>query len=205
MGQVGEPSNVHNCTNDDTNQCTNESEAFPEQAEHNCRTECCTEYAPSICYKAHNGTSVRTCCDYYRNNGDCYYYQTTNPKHFVVGSFVVANDGFINVTCERGSCCQKLAVSSTHGSRQYCGKQKTGHQSRENGANHGDEYQGVIVDVFIKAQVHTTNNTNDACENQNGSSPSYANDCRFFHVFLFAQGHEANDNVGHTKVAKTPA
>ena len=69
MGQVGEPSDIYNSAYDDTNQSTNVVKAFPEQAEHNCRTECCAEYAPSVCYQAHDGTGVRTCCDEYGDYG----------------------------------------------------------------------------------------------------------------------------------------
>ena len=72
-------------------------------------------------------------------------------------------------------------------------------------AYHGNENQGVFADGFIKAQEHTTDNTYQNGKEQNQSGPADADGSGFAHILLLAQGHEADNDVGHTKITQAPS
>ena len=182
-----------------------EGEAAPEKAEHDSRTEGCTEYAPGVGNKLHNAACTRRIGNKQSNEGDNEYDDAACPKHFLVTGLVFADYRLVNVAGKGRSGSEQLTGSSTHGSCQYAGEQDTAHQSRENAANHGDEYQRVLVDVFIHAQIHTANNAYHGSEEADEGGPADSDNSGFLHFLLGFEGHEADDDMRHTEVAQTPA
>lgn len=214
VGEAKQPCNVHNSTRQDACHSARVVKATPEQGKQHNRTEGSAEQTPRVFHHAHNAACPARSAggDQECDHADDQHHNTADPQGLLFGSLVLADKGLVQVTGEGRRGYQQLRICGRHRCRHDGSEKQTGDDGREDVLRQRDE-DGLLTtcrkQLFGKRstvceQEGTAEDRNgDGCaERQHHPDDGYGR-CLLDLRGLF-DTHKANDDVGHTEIAKTP-
>lgn len=215
-GEVELPDEGGDTADQHTGNGCGEGGTLPEEGQENQRSECSTEATPGEAHEAHDHIQEalafldavgRRCAlesDENCDDSDDSHHNTANPHEFLVGS-VLAEDVLVHVVTESGSRNQELGVCRTHDSGENCSHEDRSDCRMAEGLaeNHEDTFW-VLDGESVCANVVVAQKTNHNDSAQADDDPGHGDTARVLDFFGVLDGHEANQDMGHTEVTETP-
>ncbi len=211
LGDAVLPDEDHPATNDHTGQCAPTGGAFPEQAEQNHGAKGGAEAGPGKGHDGEHGAFVS--CPDHADNGNGDNGQAGDEHRSLITELDVEHI-LQEILGDAGGSGQKLRVGGGHRAGQNTGNDDTG-ENGEECALGGDELGDLHNDALALGRLGhcgqgavlgdgVADDTDEDSDCHGDYHPDRGNTAGGFQLFGVFDGHEAQKDMGHTKVAETP-